>query len=659
MKTKKESIVLSIILLCLILIAVGMSYAFLKTSFFANKTSVLKVGSLSLIFDETSGDAITVEDGTPMYDSEGMKQDNYFTFSLKNNGTLDSSYTIYLENQPLDEGDTRVNSNYVRYNLEKDNSVLQPDSLDGDQAIDKGIIKKNQIINYKMRLWFANDIPQSEENKVFKAKLNVVANQNTKLMAQELGLTNDEKNTITKIVFQDSIKSIENESKVWDTSAAKNKTVMARLVPNTDDTATNTLYIQSNGEVFANYNCNRLFANFSLLKSIENMELLNTSSVTNMANMFSGCSQLTSLNVSNFDTTNVTAMNSMFSNCKSLTDLNVSNFDTKSVINIGGIFTNCSSLITLDLSNFNTSKVTNMSWMFYWCNNLVELDLTNFDTRNVTNMNLMFNGCEKLSRLNISNFNTSKVTNMASMFGSCSNLTELDLNNFDTSSVTNMSSMFVGCSQLTSLNVSKFDTSKVTDMSSMFNNCNKLPNLDVSNFNTSNVTNMKNLFFNCSSLTSLNVSSFDTSKVTTMQSMFTSCRNLGELDLTNFDTSKVTDMQGMFSSTNNITKLDISSFDTSNVTDMSNMFSWNRQYLKNLDLSNFDTRNVTNMQKMFYGWKSLENLNFKKATFDKVTNYTDMFTDASSNIKIVTKNETTKTWLEDKLSGKGTVTITQ
>ena len=41
----KESVILSIILLCLILIAVGMSYAFLKTSFFGSKTNVLKVGS--------------------------------------------------------------------------------------------------------------------------------------------------------------------------------------------------------------------------------------------------------------------------------------------------------------------------------------------------------------------------------------------------------------------------------------------------------------------------------------------------------------------------------------------------------------------------------------------------------------------------------------
>ena len=120
----KESIILSIILFCLILMAVGMSYAFLKTSFFGSKTNVLKVGSLSLILDETSGNAITVNDATPMYDSDGMNQDNYFTFSLKNEGIIDSAYTIYLEDQPLDEGDVRVGQGYVRYNLEKDNYYL-------------------------------------------------------------------------------------------------------------------------------------------------------------------------------------------------------------------------------------------------------------------------------------------------------------------------------------------------------------------------------------------------------------------------------------------------------------------------------------------------------------------------------------------------------
>ena len=609
MDKKKESIILSVILLCLILIAVGMSYAFLKTSFFGTKTSVLKVGSLSLVLDETSGNAITVEDGTPMYDSEGVKQDNYFTFALKNNGVIDSAYTIYLEDQPLDNGDIRVGQSYVHYNLEKDSSVLPAKALEGDQAIDKGIIKKNQTINYKMRLWFANDIPQSEENKVFKAKLNIVGSQNTRMMATNDSygtLWNKKQDTVTKIVFQDSINKIEGESESWDISSAKNKTVMARLVPNTDDSTTNTLYIQGNGGVIANYNSSHLFYQFRKLTEIENINLLDTSNVTGMFEMFYWCSSLTSLDVSSFDTSNVISMSNMFENCNSLTKL--------------------------DLRNFDTSNVTSMSSMFSWCGSLTSLDVSKFDTSNVTSMYAMFYNCSSLTSLDVSKYNTSKVTNMGDMFRNCSSLTSLDVSNFDTSKVKNMEQMFESCSGLTSLDVSNFNTSKVTNMKDMFNYCRYLTSIDVSNFDTSEVTNMKAMFDGCQQLTSLDLSSFDTSNVINMSAMFQGCGSL--------------------------ISLDVSSFDTSKVTNMSDMFGWCRS-LTRLDVSNFDTSKVKNMEEMFSYCKSLTSLDFRKATFDKVTSYTNMFYDNSStiNINIITKDATTKAWLEDKLGGKGTVTI--
>ena len=607
MDKKKESIILSVILLCLILIAVGMSYAFLKTSFFGTKTSVLKVGSLSLVLDETSGNAITVEDGTPMYDSEGVKQDNYFTFALKNNGVIDSAYTIYLEDQPLDNGDIRVGQSYVHYNLEKDSSVLPAKALEGDQAVDKGIIKKNQTINYKMRLWFANDIPQSEENKVFKAKLNIVGSQNTKMMATNDSygtLWNRKQSTVTKIVFQDSINKIEGESESWDISSAKNKTVMARLVPNTDDTTTNTLYIQGNGGVIANYNSSELFVNFSKLTEIENINLLDTSNVTSMYQMFY----------------------------------------------------ECSSLPSLDVSTFDTSQVTNMSYMFHRCYKLTSLDVSKFDTSQVTNMSSMFDNCSSLTSLDVSKFDTSQVTDMNYMFDSCIKLTNLDVSNFNTSNVTKMYDMFYKCRSLTSLDVSKFDTSQVTNMSGMFSNCNRLTSLDVSKFDTSQVTRMDSMFSWCQSLTSLDVSNFDTSKVTYMDSMFSSCINFTSLDLSKFDTSKVTNMSSMFYSCSSLTSLDLSDFDTSKVTNMSYMF-YNCSSLTSLDVSNFDTSKVTNMGRMFIYCQSLTSLDFRKATFDKVNSYDSMFGSTSSTINIITKDATTKSWLEDKLGGSGTVTI--
>ena len=57
------------------------------------------------------------------------------------------------------------------------------------------------------------------------------------------------------------------------------------------------------------------------------------------------------------------------------------------------MFSECSSLKELNLSNFNTDNVTDMSWMFCGCSSLKELNLSNFNTNNVIYMGSMFKGC--------------------------------------------------------------------------------------------------------------------------------------------------------------------------------------------------------------------------------------------------------------------------
>ena len=69
------------------------------------------------------------------------------------------------------------------------------------------------------------------------------------------------------------------------------------------------------------------------------------------------------------------------------------------------MFSGCSSLTSLNLSNFDTSLVTNIRSMFYGCSNLTSLDLSNFNTSNVIRMHNMFDGCRNLEYINIKNFN--------------------------------------------------------------------------------------------------------------------------------------------------------------------------------------------------------------------------------------------------------------
>ena len=135
------------------------------------------------------------------------------------------------------------------------------------------------------------------------------------------------------------------------------------------------------------------------------------------------------------------------------------------------IFSGCTSLTSLDLSSFDTSKVNNMGVMFYECTSLTSLDVSSFDTSNATDMRFMFYKCSNLKSLDVSSFDTSKVTDMSGMFNDCTSLTSLDLSSFKTSKVTRMNNMFYGCSGLTSLDLSGWNMSNVTYTDSMFNGC--------------------------------------------------------------------------------------------------------------------------------------------------------------------------------------------
>ena len=119
--------------------------------------------------------------------------------------------------------------------------------------------------------------------------------------------------------------------------------------------------------------CYSWFCDFGNLKQIEGIENLNTTNVTEMASMFYGCSQLTSLDVTNFNTANVLVMNYMFSGCSSLTSLDVTNFNTANVLAMSDMFSGCSSLTSLDVTNFNTENVVWIMKIFKGCSALTTI----------------------------------------------------------------------------------------------------------------------------------------------------------------------------------------------------------------------------------------------------------------------------------------------
>ena len=450
---------------------------------------------------------------------------------------------------------------------------------------------------------------------------------------------------IKTITFQNNINipnNISNDHK-WDVTTSQNGKVMAYITPNASNSSYYDLYIQGDGTIYANTNSSYLFANFSNLDKINNLDILDISKVINMSEMFSYTgynSKVFTLDLGN-------------------------NFNTQNVVNMTGMFRNVgysNPNFTLDLGDkFDTSKVKNMMGMFFetgYKSTIFTLDLGDkFDTSNVTNMIDMFRHTgysSKVFKLDLKNkFNTSKVTDMQYMFyytGYNSPVFTLDLGDkFDTSNVTDMTTMF-NCtgykSEVFTLDLgNKFNTKNVTSMVSMFHNTgysSPVFTLDLgNNFDTSKITATHEMFKNTgysSKVFTLDLGDkFDTSKVRLMWNMF---ENTGysstvfTLDLGDkFDTSNVTSMSSMFFQTGYSSysfTLDLGDkFNTSKVTSMSRMFTKtgfsSRTFT--LDLGDkFDTSNVTNMDAMFFQTGFSNNgfkLDCSNWNVNKVTSHVD------------------------------------
>lgn len=331
-----------------------------------------------------------------------------------------------------------------------------------------------------------------------------------------------------------------------------------------------------------------------------------------MQNMFEGCTNLESIDLSSFDTENMKSMTGMFFSCTKLETLDLSSFATPKMVSMVDAFSNCKNLkkiyvtsafttdkVTLDFSifagcvnlpNYNPDKTgvemahtgaggyltaATASWVRWDAptgtlsfhrsatkpagDNILDLgygNYPNWDTHAAEIKKVVFKA----------GFRDETHTRCSKWFSGCTNLTSIEgIENLNTSNVKYMNEMFGQCSNLETLDLSHFNTEKVGNMSNMFNGCTKLRDLNISSFNTENVTNMYGMFYGCSSLDSLDLSHFNTRNVRKdgMNYMFNGCSSLSYLNVSNFITDKNSmQLDGLFQGCSSLQTLDLSSFDT-------------------------------------------------------------------------------------------------
>ena len=305
------------------------------------------------------------------------------------------------------------------------------------------------------------------------------------------------------------------------------------------------------------------FYNMANLQSIQGLNYLNTSEVTNMAWMFGYCSSLKSLDLSSFNTAIVTNMDYMFNGCTSLQTIYVTTrWRTNTVSSSLSMFSDCSSLKGGRGTTWNSSNPTDKTYAhidgvtnspgyltgkneMYACYTRDNSTLTfyydfyrsdhddqghktyggleirfidkpgwsvmgaervvfdpSFAEARPTSTKRWFEGMLTLKSIDgMKYLNTSEVTDMAAMFKQCYHLIIIDLSNFDTSNVTNMHSMFKECYNVVCIDLSSFNTAKLSMAPEMFQLCHNLQTIYVgSGWTTTALTYSVDMFTDCDEL---------------------------------------------------------------------------------------------------------------------------------------------------------------
>ena len=176
MKNKKTTVVVSTLgIFGIILITVGITYAFFSYSRAGSKENIVTSGGVTFTYDEGTKNGIILEDALPMPDSYGKQLTKMFDFKItstsgkgkipyeitlmKNSGSdnLDEYVKVYLTKVSGIEEEQKVLSMYNNLN----NSSNPIASANNEKTLYKDTIPagaKNYIDNYRLRIWLNDNI---------------------------------------------------------------------------------------------------------------------------------------------------------------------------------------------------------------------------------------------------------------------------------------------------------------------------------------------------------------------------------------------------------------------------------------------------------------------------------------------------------------------
>ena len=179
---KKKLFIVGGISLALIAV-LGITYAWLTQALNGTKVNKITAGTLELVLDDTTSDGIDLQYAVPQTDQQGLNNQAY-TFKVINNGSINAKYSIYLEDEELENGLQRMSDSNIKFDLVKNGEGNNPRLLSSVVSDNKRVLDNNIVINggatneYTLRLWIDQEATTEQvSGKVFAAKIKIEAIQ--------------------------------------------------------------------------------------------------------------------------------------------------------------------------------------------------------------------------------------------------------------------------------------------------------------------------------------------------------------------------------------------------------------------------------------------------------------------------------------------------
>ena len=185
---EKKGIKISIILTLIgvVSLVTGITFAIYENTINAGKSQVIKTGIVNFTLTESTN-GLVLNNLQELTDYEGMAQETFYEFTIKNTGDTKTDYEISLVDKPNSSyTGTILNEKYIKVGLLKNNSKeIIVNLKDVNRLIDKVTLDVEDTVNYKLRLWldFGDLEDEAKEalvgQKIFLAlKINGIQNVN-------------------------------------------------------------------------------------------------------------------------------------------------------------------------------------------------------------------------------------------------------------------------------------------------------------------------------------------------------------------------------------------------------------------------------------------------------------------------------------------------